>query len=161
MKLFSWGTSLKLSGLLHSYFILQGISQGFLFSYSSILLKHQKEAATLSVTSQPYLESFSAQGNGNSSGESRRMCQELRSQKAGRTNATETHKSKIQTHPVGFVTALALAASIEHATLQCYQNYCQQKDLKGDMTRSVKWLQILSQSLLHLWKAGIASLTLC
>lgn len=44
----------------------------------------------------------------------------------------------MQTHPVGFVTALALAAPIEHAALQCYQNYCQQKDLQEGMTRSVK-----------------------
>jgi len=96
-----------------------------------------------------------------SSREGRRMCWKHGSRKALRTKAREKHKDKTQAYPVGFVTAFTLAAPIEHATFQCYQNYCQQKDLQGDITRSVKRLQILSQSLLHLWKVGTATVVLC
>lgn len=45
---------------------------------------------------------------------------EKQEQEGFETSAKEMHRSKIQTHPVSFVTALTLAAPIEHTTLQCY-----------------------------------------
>lgn len=81
---------------------------------------HQKEGATLSVTSQPDLEFFSAKGSRNRAVERAEGC-------AGNTGAgghseqmLKRHKNRTQTHPVGFVTALTLAAPIKRATLQCY-----------------------------------------
>lgn len=88
----------------------------------------QKKEATLSVTLQTNLES-SVKGSENSSGEGSRMCWKHMSGKAFETKAEEVHRNKTQTHPVGFVTALTLAAPIEHTALQCYQNCCQKKDL--------------------------------
>lgn len=78
----------------------------------------QKKEATLSVTLQPSSES-SVKGSENSSVEGSKMCWKHRSGKAFETKA-EMHRNKTQTHPVGFVTALTLAAPIEHTTLQCY-----------------------------------------
>lgn len=48
------------------------------------------------------------------------MCWKHKNRKGLRNNAEDTHKNKTQTHPVGFVTALTLAAPMEHTALQCY-----------------------------------------
>lgn len=81
---------------------------------------HQKEGATLSVTSQPDLESYSVKGSRNRAVERAKGC--AGNTRAGRHSKQmlKMHKNKTQTHPVGFVTALTLTAPIEHATLQCY-----------------------------------------
>lgn len=53
MKCFGWGSSLNLS----SFYILHLFYTSFvLFDFSFLLLMHQKERATLAVTSQAYLD---------------------------------------------------------------------------------------------------------
>lgn len=122
MKLLSWGTLSKLSGLLCSYFILQGFFGGVffcLFFFHPAYVSEGRSYAFCDLSTHLRIL-LCERKQKQSSGEGRRMCWKHGSRKALRTNAEEMYKNRTQTHPVGFVTALTLAAPIEHAALQCY-----------------------------------------